>query len=153
MEWFVPSNDLIQSNEPLCQLSIDDINADWSQRQYEYIHPFDCLRAAAHARLFFKENDMYSEIKRGILYSPTGRIHDLDSVVHVPDAFVYGEAYALMQDSCIWEPQNIPSPMNNVKGYTHYVTVVQTAEGKKVAVDWNISQFYDIPTDLLLYIP
>ncbi len=100
---------------------------------------------------------------RGVLYAPTGGLllkATGKAPASDPGAVVLGKAYALRRAGrSVWErcdtPHHAPDPALNAMGYTHYVTLVRTADSAaraEVAVDWSLGQFSYIPSDILLFL-
>ncbi len=54
--------------------------------------------------------------------------------------------------SCVWKPDDVQTPVNEgAMGYKHYVATVMTLDNVRIAVDWGIGQFSDLPEDMRLY--
>ena len=149
-------------------MSSCEIAADYKARRDAYAAMGGCGRAAFEAQRFFAETHslMDATVVRGVLYSPSGgqlvfRAAPPGGVTgpsRDPDALVATLQPHLLHDGCIWRPEEggvILDPDANAIGYKHYVTLVRTLDGgeARVAVDWSLGQFAEVPADLRLYLP
>jgi hypothetical protein len=141
---------LLQNQRVKC-MTVEDIEKSSSSRCITYNEPDNCLLAAIKAKIFFTDTCpmMCPNVVPGVLYAPSGGLTFRNTPTPKPDTPVYGHAFTL--SGGVW--QRIPPPdlEFDTMGYKHFVTLVESVNGK-VAVDWGLGQFKNIPDDLLLFL-
>ena len=115
----------------------------------------DCQAAAATSKDYFANSHslMLPKVEECVMYSPSGASLSLSSGAKpAMDGNVAStmKAHKLIDKTCVWAPAASP-PAALTKGYKHFVTSVTTVEGIRVAVDWNIGQFAQLPEDMVLF--
>jgi hypothetical protein len=145
-------------------MSISEIVADYvvNKRGDELVGEFggDCQAAARAAEIFFSSRKlMQTSFQECVLYSPSGQsIAMSDRILEAVTPALGGKvragmkAYKLIDGSCVWTPEDVQTPVNEgAMGYKHYVATVMTLDNVRIAVDWGIGQFSDLPEDMRLY--
>jgi len=138
-------------------LNVHEVSLHTAKKVNLYEEPGSCQRAATNAKIFFTDHYtlMQPQVLRGVLYAPSGlMLKATGSPPTEPNAVVHGHTFA-MHSMGVWVElinEEAPKPELNAMGVTHYVTVVSTADGQRVAVDWGAGQFATIPPDARLYL-
>lgn len=140
-------------------LSVHEVSLHAAKEVNLYEEPGSCQRAATNAKIFFTDHYtlMQPQVLRGVLYAPSGGLvlKATGGPPAKPNAVVHGRTF-VMHSMGVWVElinEAAPAPELNAMGFTHYVTVVSTADGQRVAVDWGAGQFGSIPPDARLYLP
>jgi len=120
----------------------------------------DCQAAARAAEQYFNDHHslMLPKFEECVMYSPSGASFTQATVgwqhpnLPTMDGHVTPNmtAHTLKAGTCVWEPVALPVQVC-AKGHKHFVTSVTTLEGSKVAVDWGIGQFAQLPHDMMLF--
>ena len=145
-------------------LSLREIAVDYvsGRRCDEYVESGSCGRAAHEAQVFFDQTHalMRATVVKGVLFSPSGGAPLLKAGGRAPGrdpgALVGMRRPFVLHDGCIWQQEEggaVLEPDSNAKGFNHYVTLVSSLEGSRVAVDWSMGEFVSVPADLRLYLP
>lgn len=143
-----------------CQEIANDILAA-GRRGWEYVDPRKGGRAAHEAQYFFDRKHvlMGATVVLGMLFSPSGAAilqkEDGQPPARDPEALVAMRRPYVLRDGCIWQLEEggvVLPPDANLTGFKHYVTMVSTLEGERVAVDWSLGQYTEMPADLRLYL-
>lgn len=144
-------------------MSKREIMADYTGlRHARYQDAGACVLAAAEAWEFFDRVHrlMVPQIVEGVLYSRDS-VSSTDPIIthagDVPDArggVHPGMVRFRLGTACVWElaDDHDTHGVVNAHGRCHRVTLVRTAEGGEVAVDWGIAQFRTMPADTGLFI-
>ena len=142
-------------------LNVHEVSLHAAKKVNLYEEPGSCQRAATNAKIFFTDHYtlMQPQVLRGVLYTPSGlsglMLKSTGAPPTEPNAVVHGRTF-VMHSMGLWVElisEEAPKPELNAMGFTHYVTVVSTADGQRVAVDWGAGQFHSIPTATRLYLP
>ena len=142
-------------------LNVHEVSLHAAKKVNLYEEPGSCQRAATNAKIFFTDHYtlMQPQVLRGVLYAPSGlsglMLKATGAPTTEPNAVVHGRMF-VMHSMGVWVElisEEAPKPELNAMGFTHYVTVVSTADGRRVAVDWGAGQFGCIPPDTRLYLP
>lgn len=133
-----------------------EVVEDFMSRKEDYVSGGRCRLAAAEAWEFFdRTTNMQPELVSGVLYATSGdMVVTKDGITPASD---HGISPAMrrfrLTDSCIWvADDSTQHDVKNVHGMRHRVTMVTTADGNRVAVDWGVAQFRHLPDDIRLYI-
>lgn len=116
----------------------------------------DCQAAARAAEQYFNDNYslMLPKFEECVMYSPSGASFTLATAGRLPtmDGSIAPtmKAHTLKNGTCVWEPAAQQTPPL-AKGHKHFVASVTTLDGYRVAVDWGIGQFAQLPQDMLLF--
>eukprot|EP00798_Chlamydomonas_sp_ICE-L_P027802 gene27802-biopygen5217 len=146
------------------RMSMAEIVADYEVNNpgEGLVGPFggNCQFAARVAEEFFSNIHglMRAIMVTVVMYSPSGAPLSLapgiNGTAPVKDRIVPDGAkpYRLTwEGSCVWTRDDTPHP-GPCKGYVHYVANVVTLDGHNIMVDWGISQFAKLPSDMMMFV-